>query len=59
MSREYIDLSRANKMFCPQKKHNIPVLTCLNMPKKEELLRLLRASFTDGLRRKKKFVKDN
>lgn len=46
-------------MFCPQKKHNIPVLTCLNLPKKEELLRLLRCSFAEQLRKKKKLVVQN
>ena len=54
--RDFIDNARSGKVFVPHRKHNIPVLTCLNPPKKEELLRLFNASVDDGIRKKKKFV---
>ena len=56
MFRSFIDAARAQTVFCPQRKHNIPVLTCLNMPRKEELLRLFNVGIKDGIHRKKKFV---
>ena len=54
--REFIDNARSGKTFVPHRKHNIPVLTCLNMPKKEELLRLFNVAVEDGIRKKRKFV---
>ena len=54
--RDFIDKARAGAVFCPKRQHNIPVLTCLNPPKKDALLQLFNESLADGIRRKKKFV---
>lgn len=54
--RAYIDAARTGDIFCPKRQHNIPVLTCLNLPKKEELLRLFNLAVDEGIRKKKKFV---
>ena len=56
MFRDFIDCIRKGLVFCPHRRMQLPVLTCLNPPKKEELLRLLSVAFGDGIRRKKKFV---
>ena len=43
-------------LFCPQVKHNIPVLDPVNPPSKAELMRLLAIAVNDGLNQKKPFV---
>lgn len=46
-------------MFCPQVKHRIPVLQCVNPPSKMECLRLLYETVSDGIKSREKFILEN
>ena len=46
-------------MFCPHRRHLIPQLSCLNLPKVAELLRLFHEAVREGARKKRKFVLDH
>ena len=57
---EFIDrIRQPNQLWCPHKKHQIYVLTCLNPPKKEVLLQYFKDAVRDGFKKKKKFVVEN
>ena len=56
LNRDFIDRARFKKVYCPHQNENIPMLTCVNPPGRNELVRLLEEAIDDGIEVGKPFV---
>ena len=58
-SRRFIDDARTEDVFCPQVKHKIAILTCVNPPGINELKRIFTDAVHLAISKKGKFAREN